>query len=148
MLTNISVNAEEIKSDNSHWYIGIKPGFTELEGQSGGILSAGLDAGYRNNKYLSTEIQIMSTFPEEETPFFKTFNIDTFSVFAALRTNTKYKLKAKVGLTRIKGAGVNDTKVSHGLGVGFPRYGGLVEIEYTKLGSGFGFFNIGIVYFY
>lgn len=149
-LTSISVEAAENKSDNSPWYVGFTTGFITAKGLSGAAINWGLDIGYRNNKYLSTEIQSTSTIIEGGN-LTQEWSVDTFSAFAAFRTNSmdksKVKLKTKIGLTHMNKAGINDTNVSYGIGIGkefdsWMKGRHMYEIEFTMFGNGVGYIDI------
>ena len=135
------------KEKNSPFYIAVKIGLLDAgNGIVDDAINAAFDIGYQNNRYLSTEVEYTTTFINGETGSGNDWNVDALSVFASFRTNTKIKLKAKIGLTSISNN--SGLEISTGLGVGFWAAGGLMEIEYTKLGDDLNFFSIGVNYFY
>lgn len=135
----------------SPWYMGIKGGFMDAgTGITDNAINAGLDIGYQHNRYLSTEAELTRTFIEGETNSGNDWEVDTLSVFAALRSNTKVKLKGKIGLSNIDTGRNDDTELSLGIGIGFWALGGLAEIEYTQLSDDedLDFFSFGVNYFF
>ena len=141
-------NVEAANKDNSPLYLGIKGGFVDADGLADSALNLGLDVGYTLNRYLAAELELTQTIVDGETPSGRDWDVDTLSVFAAFRSNTEVKLKAKVGLTNFDSGGRRDTELSFGIGVGFWAAGGLMEIEYTELDDGLDFISIGVNYFY
>ena len=135
------------KEKNSPFYVAAKIG---LLGGGNGIvddaINAAFDIGYRNNRYVSTEVEYTTTFVNGEAGNGNDWDVDALSVFAAFRTNTEVKLKAKIGLSSVSNN--SGLEISTGLGVGFWAAGGLMEIEYTKLGDDLSFFSVGVNYFY
>lgn len=135
------------KEKNSPFYMAAKIG---LLGGGNVIVddavNAAFDIGYRNNRYISTEVEYTTTFINGEAGNGNDWNADALSVFASFRTSTKIKLKAKIGLSSISNN--SGLEIATGLGVGFWAGGGLMEIEYTKLSDDLNFFSIGVNYFY
>ena len=132
----------------SPFYMAIKAGIVDAgNGMSDNAVNAGFDIGYRNNRYISTEVEYTTTFISGDTPSGNNWEMDAFSVFASFRSNTKVKLKAKVGLSSIDN---NDSglDLSMGIGVSYWAAGGLMDIEYTKLDDGLNFYSIGVNYFF
>jgi hypothetical protein len=119
-------------------------------GVTDNAINAGFDVGYRHNRYLSTEAEYTRTFIEGETRNGNDWEVDTLSVFAALRSNTEVKFKGKIGLTNIDSGGNDDTELSLGIGIGFWALGGLTEIEYTQIDDNdeLDFFSIGVNFFF
>ena len=139
------------KGANSPWYLGVKGGFMDGgKGVSDNAVNMGFDLGYKNNRYLSTEIEYTQTFIDGETRNGNDWDVTTLSAFAALRSNTSVKLKGKIGLTHIDYGRDDDIELSMGLGVGFWALGGLTEIEYTKIDNDndLDFFSIGVNFFF
>lgn len=133
------------------WYLGVKGGFMDAgTGVTDNAINAGFDVGYRHNRYLSTEAEYTRTFIEGETRNGNDWEVDTLSVFAALRSNTEVKFKGKIGLTNIDSGGNDDTELSLGIGIGFWALGGLTEIEYTQIDDNdeLDFFSIGVNFFF
>lgn len=143
-LLSLTFSAHAGKSKQSPFYFGIKGGIVDADGLGDSAINMGLDLGYRHNTHISTEIEITETLIEGDTPSGNDWSADTFSVFAAFRSNTSVKLKGKIGLTNVN----NDTELSFGIGVGFWAAGGLMEIEYTELDDGLDFFSVGVNYFF
>ena len=148
LLAAFNVEATGKKSKSSPLYMAIKGGFVDSAALDDSALNLGLDVGYRHNRYLSTELELTETIIEGDTPSGNDWNVDTLSVFAAFRSNTKVKLKGKIGLTKINSGGADDIELSFGIGIGFWAAGGLMEIEYTELDDGLDFYSIGVNYFY
>jgi len=139
-------NAKD-KKRNSPFYMAQKIGLMDGgQGISDDAINAAFGIGYRNNRYLSTEVEYTTTFIDGETASGNDWNVDALSVFAALRTNTRVKLKGKVGVSSI--GDDSGLEFSAGLGVSFWAAGGLTEIEYTKLGNDLNFFSIGVNFFF
>lgn len=135
----------------SPWYMGVKGGFMDAgTGITDNAINVGLDLGYQNNRYLSTEVEYTRTFIEGETNSGNDWEVDTLSVFAALRSNTKVKLKGKIGLSNIDTGRDDDTELSLGIGIGFWALGGLTEIEYTQLSDDdeLDFISFGVNYYF
>ncbi|MDH5712219.1 MAG: porin family protein [Gammaproteobacteria bacterium] len=143
-----AANVEAADKNNSPLYLGIKGGFVDADGMGDAALNLGLDVGYTLNRHLAAEVELTQTLVDGDTPSGRDWDVDTLSVFAAFRSNTEVKLKAKVGLTNFDSGGRRDTEFSFGLGVGFWAAGGLMEIEYTELDDGLDFISIGVNYFY
>ena len=135
-------------ANNSPWYMGIKGGIMDANGMSDSALNLGFDLGYRHNRYLSTEVELTETIVDGDTPSGNDWDVETLSVFAAVRTDTTVKLKAKVGLTNINYGGNSDTELSFGVGLGFWAGGGLMEIEYTEIDDGLEYISLGVNYFF
>ena len=136
------------KSKNSPWYFAIKGGLMDADGTSDSAVNIGADVGYQNNRYLSTEVELTRTLIDGDTRSGNDWEVDTFSVFAAFRSRTEVKLKAKIGLTNIDYGNDDDLELSVGIGVGFWAAGGLMEIEYTEIDDGLDFFSLGVNYYF
>lgn len=136
------------KSKNSPWYFAIKGGLMDTDGAADSAVNIGADVGYQNNRYLSTEVELTRTLVDGDTPSGNDWEVDTFSVFAAFRSRTEVKLKAKIGLTNIDYGNDDDLELSVGIGVGFWAAGGLMEIEYTEIDDGLDFFSVGVNYYF
>lgn len=147
-LSPISTYVEAAGSRSTPWYFGIKGGFMDANGQSDSAINMGADVGYRNNKYLSTEVELTKTVIDGDTPSGNDWEVDTLSVFAAFRSNTEVKLKAKIGLTNIDYGNDDDLELSFGFGAGFWAAGGLMEIEYTEIDDDLEFISLGVTYFF
>ena len=135
----------------SPWYFGIKGGFMDAgTGITDNAINAGLDLGYQNNRYLSTEVEYTRTFIDGETNNGNDWEVDTLSVFAALRSNTKVKIKGKIGISNIDTGRDDDTELSLGIGIGFWALGGMAEIEYTQLSDDdeLDFISFGVNYYF
>jgi len=145
-LTGTAVEAASKKG--SPWYFAIKGGPMNADGQDDSAINLGADVGYRNNKYLSTEIELTRTLIDGDTRSGNDWEVDTLSAFAAFRSNTPVKFKAKIGLTDIDYGNDDDLELSFGIGVGFWATGGLMEIEYTELDDGLNFISLGVNYFF
>ena len=133
------------------WYMAVKGGFMDAgTGITDNAINGGFDIGYRNNRYLSTEIEYTRTFIDGETRGGNDWEVDTLSAFAAFRSNTEVKFKGKIGLTNIDSGRDDDTELSLGIGVGFWARGGLTEIEYTELSDDdeLEFLSISVNYFF
>lgn len=91
-----------------------------------------------------------TTLIDGETPGGTDWDVDTFSVFAAFRSDTQVKLKGKVGISSIDTGSADDTEFSIGIGIGFWALGGLTEIEYTVLSDDLDleFLSFGVKFFY
>lgn len=130
------------------WYVGMKGAVVDAgEGVTDDAVNAGFNLGYRNNRYLSTEIEYTDTVVEGETRSGHDWEVSTLSAFAALRTATPVKLKGKLGVTHIED-GEDDLEFSYGLGIGFWAAGGLVELEYTEMAEDLEFVSLGVNFFY
>ena len=138
----------EAAGRNSPWYFGIKGGLMDPQGLGDSALNIGLDIGYQQNKYLSTEVELTSTLIDGDTPSGQNWEVDTLSVFAAFRSRTPVKFKAKIGITNVDYGGNDNLELSFGVGVGFWAGGGLMEIEYTEIDDGLNFISAGVNYFY
>lgn len=134
--------------NNSPWYFGIKGGFMDSQGLGDSALNMGLDIGYQHNKHLSTEVELTRTLIDGDTPSGQDWEVDTLSAFATFRSNTKVKLKAKIGITDVDYGNNDNLELSFGLGVGFWAAGGLMEVEYTEIDDGLNFISVGVNYFY
>lgn len=146
LLTAFNVQAAD--KNNSPLYLGIKGGFVDADGMGDAALNLGLDVGYQVNRHLAAELELTQTLVDGDTPSGRDWDVDTLSVFAAFRSNTKVKFKAKVGLSNFDAGGRSDTELSFGIGVGFWAAGGLMEIEYTELDDGLEFISVGVNYFF
>lgn len=138
---------------NEPWYMGVIAGFMDADtGLMDDAINGGFDIGYQHNRYLSSEFEYTRTFIDGETPSGNDWEVDTMSIYAAFRSNTKIKFKGKVGLTDIDYGNNSDTEISLGIGIGFWALGGLTEIEYTSLGDSnntdLDFLSIGVKYFF
>ena len=138
----------EAAGKSTPWYFGIKGGFMDTDGAADSAINLGADVGYRNNKYLSTEVELTRTFIDGDTPSGNDWEVDTLSVFAAFRSNTEVKLKAKIGFTDIDYGNNDDLELSFGFGIGFWAAGGLMEFEYTEIDDDLEFISLGINYFF
>lgn len=139
-------NAKDYKR-NSPFYMAVKMGIMDGgQGIKDDAINAAFDIGYQNNRYLSTEVEYTTTFINGETSGGNDWDVDALSVFAAFRTNTKVKLKGKVGVSSISNESGLD--FSAGLGISFWAAGGLTEIEYTKIGDNIKFFSVGVNFFF
>ena len=147
VLSSISFTTEAA-GKSTPWYFAIKGGLMSASSLSDDAVNIGADIGYRNNTYLSTEVEITQTLIDGDTPSGNDWEVDTLSVFAAFRSNTKIKLKAKIGITDIDYTGNDDLELSFGIGVGFWAAGGLMEIEYTEIDDDLNFFSVGVNYFF
>lgn len=148
-LTTFAVHAA--KSSNSPWYVGFIGGF--MDGGTGlkdDAINLGFDAGYQINRYFAPELELTRTFVDGETSGGNDWDVDTLSIFAAFRTDTKVKFKAKIGITDIDTGNNSDTELSLGIGIGFWALGGLTEIEYTDLSNDYDlqFISFGVKYFF
>ena len=78
------------------------------------------------------------------------WDVDTLSVFAALRSDTKVMFKGKVGISSIDTGSADDTELSIGIGVGFWALGGLTELEYTVISDALDleFLSFGVKFFF
>ena len=130
------------------WYFGIKGGFMDPQGFNDSALNMGFDIGYNQNKYLSTEVELTRTLIDGDTPSGNDWEVDTLSVFAAFRSNTKVKFKAKIGITDVDYGNNDDLELSFGVGIGFWAAGGLMEVEYTEIDDGLNFISLGVNYFF
>lgn len=138
----------QVSAKESPFYMGIKAGILDSgNGVADNAINAAFDIGYRHNRYLSTEVEYSTTFINGNNTSGNDWDVDVLSVFAALRSNTKIKLKGKIGISNIEG-GNSGLELSTGLGIGFWAAGGLMEVEYTKLDDGLSFFSVGVNYFY
>jgi hypothetical protein len=132
----------------SPWYLGLKGGVVDAgEGVTDDAVNAGFDLGYRNNRYLATEIEYTDTLVEGETRGGADWEVSTLSAFAALRTATPVKVKGKLGVTHVEDSD-DDLEFSWGVGLGFWAAGGLVELEYTELADELDYISLGVNYFY
>lgn len=137
------------KGKNSPLYFALKGGLMDIgTGAGDSAINAGVDVGYQWGRYMSTEIEYTSSIVKGDTPSGNDFDITTFSAFAAFRSRTAIKFKAKAGLTDIDGGGLSDIEFSYGLGLGFWSGGGLMEIEYTVIDDGLDFISLGVNYFF
>lgn len=133
------------------WYLGVVGGLVDAgAGVTDDAFNAGLDAGYNFNRYAAAEFQLTTTLIDGETRGGTDWDVDTVSVFAALRSDTPVKLKGKIGLTNVDAGGDDDTELSYGIGVGFWALGGLSEIEYTVLNDDrdLEFLSFGVKFFF
>jgi len=144
--------AGQAQARDTPWYLGIKAGLMDAgPGVTDDAVNAGFDLGYRHNRYLSTEAELTTTVIDGETRSGRDWEVDTLSGFLALRSNTRVKLKGKVGISHVDSGGDDDLGLSYGIGIGFPAAGGLTEIEYTTIdynNEDLDFFSIGVVFFY
>jgi len=150
-LASLFIVSAPAYSKGTPWYLGIKGGFMDANtGIADSAINAGFDVGYRNNRYLSTEAEYTRTFLDGETRNGNNWDVNTLSVFAALRSNTSVKVKGKIGLTNIDRGGNDDTELSIGIGIGFWALGGLTEIEYTQIDDNpeLDFFSFGVNFFF
>jgi hypothetical protein len=137
--------------NDTPWYLGIVGGVVDAgAGVTDNAINGGLDVGYKFTQYLSTELQLTTTLIDGETQGGVDWDVDTLSVFAALRSDTKVMLKGKVGISSIDTGSADDTELSIGIGVGFWALGGLTEIEYTVLSDDLDleFLSFGVKFFF
>ena len=149
LLLTLSTQAQA--ASGSPWYMGVIGGFMDRgDGLSDSAINGGFNIGYRNNRYLSTEFEYTRTILDGDTPSGNDWEVDTISLYAAFRTNTRVKFKGKVGITNIDGGSGDDTEISMGFGIGFWAAGGLAEIEYTEVNDDnqLDFISIGVKYFF
>lgn len=146
--TSLITPCVEAAGKSTPWYFGVKGGLMDADGASDSAVNMGLDVGYRNNKYISTEIELTKTLIDGDTRSGNDWEVDTLSAFAAFRSNTEVKFKAKIGLTNIDYGNDDDLELSFGFGVGFWAAGGLMEIEYTEIDDGLDFFSLGVNYYF
>ncbi len=132
----------------SPWYFGLKGGIMDSQGIGDSAINMAVDIGYRNNRYLSTEIELSKTLIDGNTPSGQDWEVNTLSAFAAFRSNTEVKLKAKIGLSNVDTGNNSNLELSFGIGLGFWAAGGLMEIEYTEIDDGLNFISLGVNYFY
>jgi len=148
-LTIFSVHAAN--SSNNPWYVGFVGGF--IDG-GGGVtddaINLGFNAGYKINRYFAPELELTRTIVDGKTSGGNDWDVDTLSIFAAFRTDTKVKFKAKIGISDIDTGNNSDTELSLGIGIGFWALGGLTEIEYTELSDDYDlkFLSFGVKYFF
>ena len=138
-------------AENTPWYMGVIGGFMDAgTGITDNAINAGFDIGYQHNRYLSSEFEYTRTFIDGETNSGNDWEVDTMSIYAAFRSNTKVKFKGKIGLTDIDRGNNSDTELSIGIGVGFWALGGLAEIEYTEVSDddNLDFISFGVKYFF
>ncbi len=148
-LTPFAVHAA--KSSNSPWYIGFIGGLMDAgRGVTDDAINLGFDAGYQVNRYFAPELELTRTIVDGETSGGNDWEVDTLSIFAAFRTDTKVKFKAKIGISDIDTGSNSDTELSLGIGIGFWALGGLTEIEYTDLSNDYDleFLSFGVKYFF
>lgn len=148
ILLFLSVTTAHGANRSTPWYFGIKGGFMDANTGADNALNMGADIGYRNNKYLSTEIELTRTLIDGDTRSGNDWEVDTLSAFAAFRSNTEVKLKAKIGFTNIDYGNDDDLELSFGIGIGFWAGGGLMEIEYTEIDDDLEFISLGVNYFF
>jgi len=148
ILLFLSITTAHSASRSTPWYFGIKGGFMDAGAGSDSAVNMGLDIGYRNNKYLSTEVELTRTLIDGDTRSGNDWEVDTLSAFAAFRSNTEVKLKAKIGFTNIDYGNDDDLELSFGIGLGFWAAGGLMEIEYTEIDDDLEFISLGVNYFF
>lgn len=147
-LISLSSTAIQAAGKSTPWYFAIKGGFMDVDGAADSAINMGADVGYRNNKYLSTEVELTKTLIDGDTPSGNDWEVDTLSVFAAFRSNTEVKLKGKIGITNVDYGNDDDLELSFGFGVGFWAGGGLMEIEYTEIDDNLNFISVGVNYFF
>jgi len=136
---------------NSPWYMGVIGGFMDAgTGINDNAINGGFDIGYQHNRYLSTEFEYTRTLIDGETNSGNDWEVDTTSVYAVFRSDTKIKFKGKIGLSNIDTGNNDDTELSLGIGVGFWALGGLAEIEYTELSDDneLDFLSFAVKYFF
>ena len=108
-LTTFTVHAA--KSSNSPWYIGFIGGFMDGgRGVTDDAINLGFNAGYQVNRYFAPELELTRTLVDGETSGGNDWDVDTLSIFAAFRTDTKIKLKAKIGVSDIDTGSSSDTE--------------------------------------
>jgi hypothetical protein len=143
--------AHAAKSSNSPWYVGFIGGLMDAgSGVTDDAINLGFDAGYQVNRYFAPELELTRTLVDGETNGGNDWEVDTLSIFAAFRTDTKVKFKAKIGISDIDTGSNSDTELSLGIGIGFWALGGLTEIEYTELSNDYDlqFLSFGVKYFF
>lgn len=118
------------------------------QGPSDSALNMAMDIGYRHNTHLSTEFELSKTLIDGNTPSGRDWEVDTLSAFAAFRSNTDIKLKAKIGVTNIDYGNKDDLELSFGFGLGFWASGGLMEIEYTEIDDSLDYVSLSVNYYF
>lgn len=137
--------------NDTPWYLGIIGAFVDAgAGVTDDAFNGGVELGYKFNQYVSAEGQLTTTLIDGETQGGVDWDVDTLSVYAAFRSDTKVKLKGKIGISSIDTGRADDTELSAGIGVGFWALGGLTEIEYTVLSDDLDleFLSFGVKFFY
>jgi len=148
ILLLLSITTAHGANQSTPWYFAIKGGVMDAGTGTDNALNMGLDIGYRNNKFLSTEVELTRTLIDGETRSGNDWEVDTLSAFAAFRSNTEVKFKAKIGFTNIDYGNNDDLELSFGIGIGFWASGGLMEIEYTEIDDDLEFISLGVNYFF
>ena len=149
--TLITFSVHAASRSNSPWYVGFIGGLMDAgRGVTDDAINLGFDAGYQVNRYFAPELELTRTIVDGETSGGNDWDVDTLSVFAAFRTDTKIRLKAKIGISDIDTGNNSDTELSLGIGIGFRALGGLTEIEYTELSDNYDleFISFGVKYFF
>ena len=136
-----------VHARQSPFFMALKMGVVDHgESISDSAVNMAINVNYLHNRFLATEVEYSSTIIDGSTNAGNDWQADSLSIFAALRTNTRIKLKGKIGLANLDG---NDgLNIATGIGIGYWGMGGLVEIEYTKLDDGVTFLSFGVNYFY
>ncbi|MCK5334819.1 MAG: hypothetical protein KAQ67_01590 [Gammaproteobacteria bacterium] len=136
-----------VHARQSPFFMALKMGIVDHgESISDSAVNMAINVNYLHNQFLATEVEYSSTIIDGSTNTGNDWQADSLSIFAALRTNTRIKLKGKIGLTNLDG---NDgLNIATGIGIGYWGMGGLIEIEYTKLDDGVTFLSFGVNYFY
>lgn len=137
-------------------YLGLKAGVMDAEGQTDAAGNAGLDLGYRFNRYFFGEVEYTDTVVDGETRNGKEWDVSTLSAFVVFRTPTPVKLKAKLGVTDVNvrhhdpenRLRDDDVSASGGVGIGFWVGGSLMELEYTRLRDNLDFISLGFNFFF
>ena len=136
-----------VHARQSPFFMALKMGIVDHgESISDSAVNMAINVNYLHNQFLATEVEYSSTIIDGSTNTGNDWQADSLSIFAALRTNTRIKLKGKIGLANLDG---NDgLNIATGIGIGYWGMGGLIEIEYTKLDDGVTFLSFGVNYFY
>ena len=136
-----------VHARQSPFFMALKMGIVDHgESISDSAVNMAINVNYLHNQFLATEVEYSSTIIDGSTNTGNDWQADSLSIFAALRTNTRIKLKGKIGLTNLDG---NDgLNIATGIGIGYWGMGGLIEIEYTKLDDGVTFLSFGVNSFY
>ncbi len=148
-LTTFAVHAA--KNTNGPWYAGFVVGLMDGGGSvTDDAINLGFNGGYQINRYFAPELELTRTIVDGKTSGGNDWDVDTLSIFAAFRTDTKIKFKAKIGISDIDTGNNSDTELSLGIGIGFWALGGLTEIEYTELSDDYDleFLSFGVKYFF
>ena len=132
---------------NSPFFMALKVGLVDHSDDiTDAAINTAIDISYLHNRYLATEFEISQTMIEGKTINNNNWSADSWSIFAALRTSGRVKLKVKIGLSDIQGG--NDMTLATGFGVSYWSMGGLAEIELTRLDDNVSFLSFGVNFFY